>query len=463
MRTPYNPVYYLDEVNAWTTLGYAVVIQSVRGKYGSRGVFQPYMNELRDGLALVSWLNQQAWAANGIVAYGGSYAAHCALMLHTHGPSTVLGTVCMVPAIGFGDYFRDNRVFFLASAVRWSMENCQTEMHERDAFLKHVRGDPDLIDSKTVVNSCRKLFGKWPDKKFALEESNKREDIILSMRFICRPILHIGGWFDGFFENTWRLATCQSLNSSMIIGPWTHSLHAPSFIDIPENWNAVPFSLVSKWVNSLTGKNCKTVHMKKLLGIGENQPSTVPNLKQKRKEKLLYFKSNGICSFSSEDVNNSLNIQAKKMPPLSSNSKTRFKRDQRHLLFIFSPHGKRIIVCGRISFYLVYRAMREDCMVLVKIYLSRAGKVLSIVNEGSMLLRGRHSSGWITSVLRLPSVRIQIELTDKLVIEIATADHPEYYCLSASVPSKSYERVSGSDIVISVDSSDSTRALLPIE
>ena len=53
--------------------GYAVVIQDVRGRYGSDGDFEPYRNEGRDGFDTIEWAAAQPWSDGSVGTFGLSY------------------------------------------------------------------------------------------------------------------------------------------------------------------------------------------------------------------------------------------------------------------------------------------------------------------------------------------------------------------------------------------------------
>ena len=80
MRTAYDRTSYASvslQVHAMRVAahGYAVVLQDVRGRYGSEGEFVPFVNEQRDGVATLEWITSQPWS-NGVVAGAGiSYNA----------------------------------------------------------------------------------------------------------------------------------------------------------------------------------------------------------------------------------------------------------------------------------------------------------------------------------------------------------------------------------------------------
>ena len=74
VRTPYgkgadlNPSYrsFLDH-------GYALVVQDVRGRYDSDGVFNPLSQEGPDGSDTLDWIARQPWSNGKVGMIGGSY------------------------------------------------------------------------------------------------------------------------------------------------------------------------------------------------------------------------------------------------------------------------------------------------------------------------------------------------------------------------------------------------------
>jgi hypothetical protein len=56
--------------------GFQVILQSVRGTFGSGGVFEPMRNEREDGLATLEWVVKQPWFGDSIVLVGPSYLGY---------------------------------------------------------------------------------------------------------------------------------------------------------------------------------------------------------------------------------------------------------------------------------------------------------------------------------------------------------------------------------------------------
>ena len=53
--------------------GYAVAVQDCRGRFGSEGVWEPFLNEPKDGYDAIEWLAAQPWSNGKVGMIGGSY------------------------------------------------------------------------------------------------------------------------------------------------------------------------------------------------------------------------------------------------------------------------------------------------------------------------------------------------------------------------------------------------------
>ena len=54
-------------------LGYAVVIQDVRGRFASEGEFMAFVNERNDGYDMLEWLTNQPWCDGNVGMFSQSY------------------------------------------------------------------------------------------------------------------------------------------------------------------------------------------------------------------------------------------------------------------------------------------------------------------------------------------------------------------------------------------------------
>ena len=75
-RTPYGKQFAVESYQTHVSAderGYAVVLQDVRGRYASDGLFVPYRNEGSDGYDTIEWAAAQPWSNGDIGTFGLSY------------------------------------------------------------------------------------------------------------------------------------------------------------------------------------------------------------------------------------------------------------------------------------------------------------------------------------------------------------------------------------------------------
>ncbi len=100
-RTPYDRK---QAPRSYTTIGkavargYAVIVQDVRGRYGSAGDFVPYANEGRDGYDTIEWAAAQPWSDGRVGTFGLSYPGAVQWLAALESPPHLLA---MVPAMTF--------------------------------------------------------------------------------------------------------------------------------------------------------------------------------------------------------------------------------------------------------------------------------------------------------------------------------------------------------------------------
>jgi putative CocE/NonD family hydrolase len=74
-RTPYTKTggSTLNIARFFASHGYVYVAMDVRGRGDSDGVFEPYINDGRDGYDAIEWLAAQEWSTGKVGTIGGSY------------------------------------------------------------------------------------------------------------------------------------------------------------------------------------------------------------------------------------------------------------------------------------------------------------------------------------------------------------------------------------------------------
>src|SRR5262249_36057412 len=79
-RTPYDRSFVLTppatvDPDRATEAGFAVVIEDIRGRFGSDGEFYPFRTDVDDGRDTVDWLAAQPWCSGAVGMTGRSFTA----------------------------------------------------------------------------------------------------------------------------------------------------------------------------------------------------------------------------------------------------------------------------------------------------------------------------------------------------------------------------------------------------
>lgn len=228
VRTPYDKgaFNWLGEALARHG-GYAVVIQDVRGQVSSEGEFQPFADELADGVATLDWVAAQPWCDGNIGMWGSSYLAYCGLVLAGSG-HPALKTVVNIS--GWGDPMTmgsPGGTMHLMTALPWSLTG-------------QISGDTERPDYEEIfplvpVSRMTELAGIdspiWAS--YFEEDTSLAVAPSLAGKYgdVGIPILHVTGWSDFLSEST--LEVYEKVRAAhepdgggpfqkLVVGPWAH-------------------------------------------------------------------------------------------------------------------------------------------------------------------------------------------------------------------------------------------------
>ena len=132
-RTPYDRRHAQGEkstVARAAERGYAVVVQDVRGRYGSDGDFEPYRNEGRDGFDTIEWAAAQPWSDGNVGTFGLSYPGAVQWLAAVESPPHLKA---MAPAMTFStprNFFYSGGVFD-TSWMAWIWNNIAPDVRVR--------------------------------------------------------------------------------------------------------------------------------------------------------------------------------------------------------------------------------------------------------------------------------------------------------------------------------------------
>jgi len=254
LRTPYNKDagWVIGQAKFFAKNGYAVVVQDVRGKFASEGVFYPYRSEghaeAKDGYDTVEWAAAQPWSNGKVGTYGISFMAGTQWAL-AHNEKLPPHLKAMAPGYSVASYYGQGG--YAGGALLWA--------HNSDYLLGfgrqfQKRHNPQLAGSFTDLDMAQEVISQlywdlpvWPFeplKKVGIDwlyngwhahetydDYWKAQDHALHYQKVNIPVLNYGGWYDIFCQGTVlnyagmrkNAATSEAREQTMLImGPYTH-------------------------------------------------------------------------------------------------------------------------------------------------------------------------------------------------------------------------------------------------
>lgn len=232
IRTPYDRRQYRAQAGAWLTQGHDVLVQDVRGRYGSTGTWLPYATEGQDGAETARFLEREGLLNGPLFLSGASYDAHCALetarRLEIDGNRLrAAAVVAMVPALGLFETARDpDGSPRLRDRIGW------WHMHGFTAESRAPLASPAL-ERRCHVARERGLAHTMPENIYGAEAPGqwdrlwKAPKLDLATRYgNCQAaLLVVSGHRDFFAHEALELAAAwDSGNTGFLTGPWGHRL-----------------------------------------------------------------------------------------------------------------------------------------------------------------------------------------------------------------------------------------------
>jgi uncharacterized protein len=239
IRGPYGRGYPVSVLfgSVYASRGYHVIVQSVRGTFGSGGEFNPFMNEIADGADTAAWLRDRPWFTGSFATIGSSYLGFTQWALLTDPPPEMAAAVITVgphdmsgPRWGTGS-FGLNDFLGWNHAVSHQEDPGRIRAIVRQVQARHhvaraTAGLPVGRAGRTLLGAGASWFESW------LEHPEHDDPFWAPLQLHAAldraevPVLLITGWQDLFIEQT--LAQYAQLRSrgipvAMTIGSWRHS------------------------------------------------------------------------------------------------------------------------------------------------------------------------------------------------------------------------------------------------
>lgn len=219
---------------AFASYGFQAVVQSVRGGFGSGGVFEP-LDEREDGLATVEWLKEQPWFGGTFAMHGPSYLGYVQWAVAAEAGPELKALSMQVTASQFRDAINLGGGFALESTLTWVDLTARMKhplsglttavMSPRRARRAALSGRPlaelDAMATGAPVRFFQDLLASGPETPFW-----QKRDFSATVAKVTAPVNMTGGWYDVFLP--WQLQDYAALRAAghhpnLTIGPWFHS------------------------------------------------------------------------------------------------------------------------------------------------------------------------------------------------------------------------------------------------
>ena len=239
VRCPYGRKFPFSLVFArmYAARGYRVILQSVRGTFGSGGVFEPMVNEAADGADTVAWLRTQPWFTGSFGTIGLSYLGFTQWALLADPPPELKAAVITV---GMHDLYQSTwgvGAFSLSDFLGWSHMMAHQEVRPRIragwAQLTAQRKVRRATAALPLGAAGRALLGgDSPWYESWVEHSDPDDPFWDRLRYPVAlertqvPVLLLSGWQDLFLDQTlteFRTLRDRGTEVALTVGPWTHS------------------------------------------------------------------------------------------------------------------------------------------------------------------------------------------------------------------------------------------------
>ncbi len=213
--------------------GLQVVVQSVRGTFGSEGSFAPF-DERADGLATLRWIRSQPWHRDRIGMIGPSYLGLVQWALASEAGDDLAALAISVSASQFYGQTYAGGSLSLETAGSWMvLVSTQEGRFALLAINRALRRLRALMAELPLGDLDERATGAevpWFREAFANPAREDRywvvRDFSAGVPTVRAPVQMVGGWYDILLP--WMLEDFAGLQAAgrrpqLRIGPWTHT------------------------------------------------------------------------------------------------------------------------------------------------------------------------------------------------------------------------------------------------
>lgn len=213
--------------------GFQVVIQSVRGTFGSGGEFSPF-DERGDGIATIEWLQAQPWYRGPLGMTGSSYLGLTQWAVATEVGDRLGAITPSITASQFHGQAYGGGSLSLDTAMSWLVIVSMQEGRLGPLrMMRALRRVPEVLEGlpigaldEAAVGRQVPFFAEWMQHPGAEDDYWMQRDFSGRVADVSAPVQLVGGWYDIFLP--WLLEDFEALvkagrKPQLIVGPWAHT------------------------------------------------------------------------------------------------------------------------------------------------------------------------------------------------------------------------------------------------
>lgn len=229
VRTPYGRKSSIEKYKRYVHYGYGLVVQDVRGREDSEGIWIPKIHEMSDGSDTLDWINKQVWCDGNIGMIGGSYLGFVQWAAVASGNKHLK---CVTSVVTSGSPFRDvprKGGTMLFATLAWAFMMSESKKKEENMD----RNDwESLLEIKPYSKIPEKALGHkldyWENwiKHENYDEFWEQADWTRYPENFNVPAFIVSGLYDdncgGTRDAINMKKSIDSNNYRLILGPWCH-------------------------------------------------------------------------------------------------------------------------------------------------------------------------------------------------------------------------------------------------